>query len=91
MASYNITVNENVALGRSILTLLRSAPQAVTFEMPKEREKTLGNFAGLLSESESRKGWAKAAKEFVESGNEETFFSDIFEDENLNWWQWKQQ
>ena len=37
MASYNITVNENVALGRSILTLLHSVPQAVTFEMPKKK------------------------------------------------------
>jgi len=90
MANYNITVNENLALGRSILTLLQSAPQAVTFEFPKEREKTLGDFAGLY-ESESRKGWTIAAKEFVELGNEETFFSDVFEDENLNWWQWKQQ
>ena len=38
MASYNITVNENVALGRSILTILHSVPQAVTFEMPKKKE-----------------------------------------------------
>ena len=38
----------------------------------------------------SRRGWATAAKEFVESDNEETFFPDFFEDENLNWWQWKQ-
>ena len=55
MASYNITVNENVALGRSILTLLQSVPQAVTFEMPKEREKTLGDFVGLLPENEYNK------------------------------------
>jgi hypothetical protein len=38
-----------------------------------------------------RKGWAKAAKEFAESGNEETFFPDFFEDEDLSWWQWEQQ
>ena len=40
--------------------------------------------------SESRYGWAEAAKEFIESGSEESFFPDFFEDEDLNWWQWKQ-
>ena len=39
----------------------------------------------------SRQGWAECAKEFVKSGNEETFFPDFFEDEDLNWWQWKQE
>jgi len=38
----------------------------------------------------SRNGWAEAAQNFVETGNEEIFFPDLFEDENLNWWQWKQ-
>ena len=38
----------------------------------------------------SRQGWAECAREFVKSGNEETFFFDFFEDEDLNWWQWKQ-
>ena len=38
----------------------------------------------------ARQGWAQAAKEFVESGNEESFSPDFFEDEDLNWWQWKQ-
>ena len=37
-----------------------------------------------------RQGWAKVAKEFVESGNEETFFPDFFNDEDLQWWQWQQ-
>ena len=41
-------------------------------------------------QSESRYGWAKAAEEFVKSGDEEIFFPDFFEDEDLNWWQWKQ-
>ena len=40
--------------------------------------------------SKTRQGWAKAAKEFVESNNEEPFFPDFFEDEDLNWWQWEQ-
>ena len=38
----------------------------------------------------SRQGWAEAAKKFVGSGNEESFFPDFFEDEDLNWWQWEQ-
>ena len=37
-----------------------------------------------------RHDWATAAKEFVESGNEESFFPDIFDDEDLNWWKWEQ-
>jgi len=40
--------------------------------------------------SKIRHGWAEAAKVFVETGNEETFFPDFFEDEDLNWWQWEQ-
>jgi hypothetical protein len=40
--------------------------------------------------SEPRQGWAEAAKKFVETGNEDTFFSDFFEDEDLSWWQWEQ-
>ena len=49
------------------------------------------NFAPNNFSSESRQGWAEAAKEFVESGNEESFFPVFFKDEDLNWWQWKQQ
>jgi len=48
------------------------------------------NFAQNLIESKARKGWAQAAKKFVESGQEEIFFPDFFEDEDLNWWQWEQ-
>ncbi|MDR2233154.1 MAG: hypothetical protein LBE56_08535 [Tannerella sp.] len=40
--------------------------------------------------SKPRQGWALAAKEFVESGNEEEFFPDFFENEDLDWWQWEQ-
>jgi len=38
MASYHITVNEKMALGKSLVALLQSVPQAVTFEMPKKKE-----------------------------------------------------
>ena len=48
------------------------------------------NFVQNVSKHKSRQGWAEAAKEFVESGNEESFFPDFFEDEDLNWWQWEQ-
>ena len=65
--------------------------EVVFFALDDPKEKEFGDFLGFLPESESRKGWAKAAKEFSESGKEETFFADVFEDENLNWWQWKQQ
>ena len=48
------------------------------------------NFVPTNFSSESRYGWADAAKEFVESGDEESFFPDFFKDEDLNWWQWEQ-
>jgi len=48
------------------------------------------NFVQNVSKQKSRQGWAEVAKEFVESGNEEPFFPDFFEDEDLNWWQWEQ-
>ena len=35
MAKYYITVNEKMALGKSVLAFLQSVPQAVTFEKPK--------------------------------------------------------
>ena len=41
--------------------------------------------------SKSRQDWAECARKFIASGNEETFFPDFFEDEDLNWWQWKQE
>ena len=41
--------------------------------------------------SEARRDWAESAREFVESGNEESFFPEVFEDEDLNWWQWEQE
>jgi len=46
--------------------------------------------AQVCDNSKPRQGWAKQSKEFVETGNEETFFPDFFKDEDLNWWQWEQ-
>jgi hypothetical protein len=39
MASYHVTINEKSALGKGIVTFLQSFPQAVTFEIPKKKEK----------------------------------------------------
>ena len=38
MATYQITINEKMALGKNIVALLQSIPQAVSFEMPKKKE-----------------------------------------------------
>jgi hypothetical protein len=39
MASYHITINEKKSLGKSVVAFLQSIPQAVTFEIPKKKEK----------------------------------------------------
>jgi hypothetical protein len=39
MANYNITINEKMSLGKSIVAFLQSLPQVVTFEIPKKKEK----------------------------------------------------
>ena len=38
MATYQITVNERMALGKSVIAFLHSVPQAVAIEMPKKKE-----------------------------------------------------
>jgi len=38
MATYQITVNEKAALGKSLVNLLKSVPQVVSFDMPKKKE-----------------------------------------------------
>jgi hypothetical protein len=39
MASYQIHVNERIAVGRNLIGLLRSMPEAVSFETPAVRTK----------------------------------------------------
>jgi hypothetical protein len=39
MATYQIHVNERIAVGKSLLELLRSLPEAVSFETPGGRVK----------------------------------------------------
>jgi len=38
MATYQITFNERMALGKNLVALLQSVPQAVTFEKPRKKE-----------------------------------------------------
>jgi hypothetical protein len=38
MAVYQIHINEKMALGKSLVTLLQSVPHVVTFEPPKKKE-----------------------------------------------------
>ena len=38
MATYQITINEKAALGKSLMTVLQSVPQVVTFEKSKKKE-----------------------------------------------------
>ena len=37
MASYHITINEKMSLGRSIFAFLQSVPQVVTLEKPAKK------------------------------------------------------
>ena len=41
MASYHITVNERMALGKSVITFLHSIPQAITIEKPAKPKSEL--------------------------------------------------
>lgn len=43
---------------------------------------------GILIKSSPRKGWAEAAKQMAEEGDDELLFPDFFEDEDLSWWTW---
>jgi len=45
---------------------------------------------GILIKPSPRQGWAQAFKEFADSGSEEKFFHDFYEDEDLSWWTWEE-
>ena len=38
MATYQVTINEKMALGKSIISFLQSVPQAVTFEKASKNQ-----------------------------------------------------
>jgi antitoxin MazE len=44
----------------------------------------------IVIQPEPRQGWAEAFKQFAASGVEESFFPDVFDDEDLTDLQWKQ-
>lgn len=44
----------------------------------------------IVIKSEPRQGWAEAFKQFALSGNEESLFPDVFDDEDLNDLTWEQ-
>jgi len=73
MAVYQIRINEKMALGKSLVTLLQSVPQAVTFEKPIKKDAKKSwlyyeldeafNDVQLMREGKKRE---KTAQEFLE-------------------------
>jgi hypothetical protein len=51
-----------------------------------------GNFKiiPIVTKSKPRQGWAEAFQALSQEDLNERFFPDIFEDENLNWWEWEE-
>jgi antitoxin MazE len=45
----------------------------------------------IVVQSSPRKGWAAAAKQMVEAGDDELLIPDFFEDEDLSWWTWEEE
>ncbi|GHT66934.1 hypothetical protein FACS189452_03720 [Bacteroidia bacterium] len=42
----------------------------------------------IIIQPKPRSGWDEAFKQFALSGAEESFFPDVFEDEDLSDWKW---
>lgn len=42
-----------------------------------------------LANDQPRKGWAEAFQEMAKNGDDELIIPDIFEDEDLNDWNWE--
>ena len=38
-----------------------------------------------------RQGWAEAAKQMAQEGDDELLIPDFFEDEDLSWWTWDEE
>jgi len=67
MASYHITVNEKMALGRNLIALLQSVPQAVTFSVPDKTDKSaIKETQYLMSSPEMVRRLKEAEKEMNE-------------------------
>jgi len=73
MATYQITVNENIALGENLIALLQAVPDVVTFETPQKKKVKKSNLfhrldhaladVRLMMKGKKRK---KTAHEFLE-------------------------
>jgi len=73
MATYQITINEKMTLGKSLVTLLQSVPQAVTFEKSKQKDAKKSWLCNELEEAfndvrlmREGKQPEKTAQEFLE-------------------------
>jgi hypothetical protein len=53
MATYHIRIDEKKALGRSIVALLKSVPEAVSFEKPARQSQTTHRKGPLYKSLES--------------------------------------
>jgi antitoxin MazE len=42
----------------------------------------------IIIRSSPRQGWADAAKQMVQAGDDELLLSDFFKEEDLSWWTW---
>lgn len=43
---------------------------------------------GITIKPVPRQGWAEAARQMAQSGDEKLLTDDVFKDENLDWWTW---
>lgn len=43
---------------------------------------------GITIKPVPRQGWAEAAKQMTQSGDDKPLMNDVFIDENLAWWTW---
>ena len=45
----------------------------------------------ILVKPTPRQGWAEAAKQMAQEGDDELLIPDFFEDEDLSWWTWDEE
>ena len=53
MATYQIHINERLALGRSLVSLLKSVPETVSFETPMQKQITTSKRGKLYKNLDS--------------------------------------
>jgi antitoxin MazE len=62
-------------------TLQLKTKSAVTISMEDNK---------IIICSSPRQGWADAAKQMAQTGDDESLFPDVFKDEDLSWWTWEE-